>query len=103
MKTKREKIFETIIDQARKEMEDAYINGKFTPGGFTAPPDPAVHFNCRHEPIYSTGDLHRSMSNNHFKSGKVYHKDGSVTEWRNYAIIKTEEREFKAPVLMEGR
>ena len=42
-----------------------------------------------------------NRSNNQFKSGKVYHRDGTTTEWRNYAIIKTEEREFKAPILEE--
>ena len=40
-------------------------------------------------------------SSNQFKSGKVYHQDGTTTEWRNYAIIKTDEREFKAPIIME--
>ncbi len=83
--------YKATIDDVAKEMHRR-IDGYFTPGGFTAPPD-HVHFNCRHEPVYS---------NNHFKSGSTYHKDGSVTEWRNYAIIKTEEREYKAPIIMEG-
>ena len=42
-----------------------------------------------------------ATSDNYFKSGKVYHRDGIVTEWRNYAIIKTDEREFRAPIIME--
>jgi len=56
-------------------------------------------------------DFHRAFnaasfdgySGNQFKSGKVYHRDGTTTEWRNYAIIKTDEREFKAPILMEEK
>ena len=53
--------------------------------------------------FYQTiGDaIFKGYSDNQFKSGKTYHRDGTTTEWRNYAIIKTEEREFKAPILEE--
>ncbi len=46
-------------------------------------------------------DMSSSPSDNQFKSGIVYGRNGEKHEWRNYAIIKTEEREFKAPILME--
>ena len=41
---------------------------------------------------------------NHFRERTIYHRDGSRTVFRNYAIIKTDEKTYKAPILdPEGR
>ena len=82
------------IKKIIKEKSNSIFDDMFQSGGFSAPPEPAIHFNCRHEPVYH--------SDNQFKSGRTYHRDGTTIEWRNYAIIKTDGREFKAPIIKEG-
>ena len=50
------------------------------------------------------GRDHEEPIGNHFRERTIYHNDGSRTVFRNYAIIKTDERTYKAPLLdPEGR
>ena len=55
-------------------------------------------------PQYMKPVWHEEPLNNHLKEKTIYHQGGSQTVFRNYAIVVTDGRTWKAPIMTpEGK